>query len=64
MNSTEFASDWGATTEAVKYHLKLLRDGGPDGAYPGLVRVVTPDREQYQLWGPTEHGQDLVTYLE
>lgn len=63
-NSTEFATEWEVTTEAVKYHLKLLRDGGPDGTYPALVQIVTPQRERYQLWGLTKHGEDLAKHLE
>lgn len=64
MNSTEFATRWDVSREAVMYHLKLLRQGGPDGAFPRLVRIVTPERQRYRLWGLTEDGEELVSYLE
>ena len=63
-NSTDFATQWDVTPEAVSYHLKQLKQGGPDGEYPALIHVVTPDRERYRLWGPTDHGRDLVEYLQ
>ena len=62
-NSSDFASQWDVSHEAVAYHLRLLEQGGPNGSYLGLIQVVTPDRERYRLWGLTDHGQDLVEYL-
>jgi len=55
-NTSEFAEEWDVTTEAVSHHLKQLEDRG-------LVEVLTPEREQYRLWGVTEAGIDVVEYL-
>jgi len=55
-NTTDFAEEWDVTTEAVGHHLKELED-------QGLVEVLTPDREQYRLWGLTEIGADVVELL-
>jgi len=63
-NSTELANQGNVTNEAIHYHLDLLRRGGPNGDYPALVRIITPDRERYRLWGLTHQGQQLVEYLE
>lgn len=62
-NSTEFANRWEMTPEAVRYHLDLLRQGGPEQAYPALVTIVTPERERYRLWGLTDSGSEIVDYL-
>jgi len=63
-NSTDFACRWDVTTEAVQYHLKQLRAGGPEGEYSSLVQVVTPEREHYRLWALTEQGQELIKYVK
>lgn len=62
-NSTEFATRWDVSREAVMYHLKLMRQGGPDQAFPSLVQIETPSRERYRLWGLTDQGEQLVEYL-
>jgi len=62
-NSSDFAEKWDVTPEAVHYHLRQLENGGPDGEYSALIRVLTPDRRQYKLYGLTETGADIVEYL-
>lgn len=64
MNSTDFATRWDVTPEAVTYHLDLLERGGPNEEYPPLIHVITPDRKRYRLWGLTDHGQELANYLQ
>lgn len=63
MNATAFATEWGVTPEAVRYHLSHLANGGPDGDHAALVRVLTPERRQYKLYGLTEAGAEMVGYL-
>jgi predicted ArsR family transcriptional regulator len=62
-NTRDFSDDWGVSTEAVRYHLKQLREGGPEGQYPALVKDLTPNRRQYTLYGLTESGVEIVDYL-
>jgi len=63
-NTTDFSERWSVEPETVRYHLKQLKTGGPSGEYPQLVQVLTPERQQYRLWGLTETGQELIKYLE
>ena len=62
-NTNDFADSWGVELETVRYHLKQLQHGGPDGELPALVRVLTPDRQQYRLYGLTQTGVDVVKFL-
>lgn len=62
-NTNDFADAWGVELETVRYHLKQLQHGGPNGELPSLVRVLTPDRQQYRLYGITEPGEDVVEFL-
>lgn len=62
-NTKDFATDWDVSTEAVRYHLKQLREGGPEDEYPALVQVLTPKRRQYKLYGLTGIGAEIVESL-
>ncbi|MWV64490.1 hypothetical protein GRS48_06580 [Halorubrum sp. JWXQ-INN 858] len=62
-NTNDFADEWGVELETVRYHLKQLQHGGPEGEYPALVQVLTPEREQYRLYGATKIGIELVEFL-
>lgn len=62
-NTNDFADAWGVELETVRYHLKQLKHGGPDGDLPALVQVLTPDRQQYRLYGLTETGVDVIKFL-
>jgi predicted ArsR family transcriptional regulator len=63
-NTTDFAERWSVESETIRYHLKQLKDGGPSETHPQLVKILTPNREQYRLWGLTESGEELIKYLE
>lgn len=62
-NTNDFAEQWEVSSEGVRYHLRQLENGGPDGEHPSLIRVLTPDRRQYKLYGLTETGSDMVESL-
>lgn len=55
-NTTDFAEQWDVTTEAVGHHLKQLKA-------EGLVEVLTPERDQYVLYGLTQTGENIVEML-
>lgn len=63
-NTTDFAERWDVEVETVRYHLSQLQEGGPDGDFPALVQILTPQREQYQLWGLTEEAHTVLKYVE
>jgi hypothetical protein len=62
-NTSDFATEWGVSPEAVRYHLKHLRQGGPEHSHSALVQDLTPNRDQYKLYGLTESGAEIVERL-
>lgn len=62
-NTGDFAEQWDISPEAVRYHLQQMEKGGPEGEYPALVEVLTPDRHQYKLYGSTEMGTKVANAL-
>lgn len=62
-NTNDFADEWEVELETVRYHLKQLQHGGPNGDFSSLVRELTPERQQYRLYGLTEIGAKVENYL-
>ncbi|MFC7059171.1 winged helix-turn-helix domain-containing protein [Halovenus salina] len=62
-NTNDFADQWGVELETVRYHLNQLQQGGPEGDAPALVQILTPDRQQYRLYGLTEDGAKVAEML-
>lgn len=59
-NSSYFAEQWEISTEGVNYHLKQLQQGGPNKDSLPLIQVLTPERQQYQLYGLTDVGMSVL----
>lgn len=62
-NANDFADSWEVTLEAVRYHMTQLQEGGPINNGSPLVRVLTPDRRRYRLYGLTELGRQTTEFL-
>lgn len=62
-NTNDFADEWEVELETVRYHLKQLQNGGPNQAFPPMLQLLTPKRKQYQLYGLTETGAEVVKFL-
>jgi predicted ArsR family transcriptional regulator len=62
-NTSDFAEEWEVETESVRYHLRQLQEGGPNGDLPGLIKCLTPGMNQYKLYGLTKKGSEMVELL-
>jgi len=62
-NTSDFAQTWNVTPEAVRYQLRQLETGRPESQDIPLIQALTPERQQYKLYGLTETGSDVVKYL-
>ena len=62
-NTRDFAESWNITLEGVRHHLNQLEAGGPEGKYPPLIKVLTPNRRKNKLYGNTKAGSDIAGVL-